>query len=93
MAIILLVYSSSLKPTSEATMVTEMRDMAISDMEIELGKAESELKTLRKDVRRFVHNPIEALLPVTIAPLLTAITKGLRSSVKKEDKPADEKSL
>lgn len=92
-AVALLAFSGSLKPSSEATMVTDMRDMAMGDMEIEVGKVESELKTLRKEVRRFVHNPIEALLPVTIAPLLTAISKGLRSSVKKQDKPADDTSL
>lgn len=68
-------------------MVKEIRDMAISDMEKELEKADAELKTLRNDARKFIRNPFDALMPIAISPLLGAVAKGLRSSNKKKEKP------
>lgn len=56
-------------------------------MESELVKAGAELVALRKEARRFVRNPVEALLPVAIGPLVGAVAKGMRSSSKKQDKP------
>jgi hypothetical protein len=85
---ILLVYSGSLKPTSEVAMVKEMRDIAMSDMENELKKAEGELVALRNDARKVIRNPLDALMPIVISPLLGAVAKGLQSSSKKKDKPA-----
>ena len=74
------------KPAPEATMVREMRDMAMGDIESELAKAEAEIATLRNEVYRFVHNPMEALLPALIGPLISAVTKGVPSLKKKPGK-------
>lgn len=87
LAVILVAYASSLKPAAEMAMVKEIRDMAISDMEKELEKADAELKTLRNDARKFIRNPFDALMPIAISPLLGAVAKGLRSSNKKKEKP------
>ena len=86
----LVTYAGSLKPAPETQMVKDMRDMAIGDMEKELAKAEAELAALRTEARKFVRNPIEAILPVAIAPLVGAVAKGVLSSSKKEKKPASE---
>lgn len=85
---ILMAYSSSLKPAAEMAMVKEVRDMAISDMENEIAKAEAELVTLRNDARKFIKNPFDALLPIALSPLLGAVAKGVRSSTNKKSKSA-----
>lgn len=85
---ILLVYTGSLKPAPEVAMVKEMRDIAISDMENELRKAEGELVALRNDAKKIIRNPLDALMPSVISPLLGAVVKGLQSSSKKKEKPA-----
>lgn len=83
----LVAYARTLKPAPEAKMVKEVRDMAISDMENELAKAETEFATLRSEARKFVRNPMEALLPAAIGPLIAAVAKGALSSKKKVSKP------
>lgn len=64
-------------------MVKEVRNMALGDIEEELALAEAELVSLRDDVRKFVKNPIDALLPGAIVPLMGAITRGVGASKKK----------
>jgi len=56
-----------------------VRDMALSDMEHELALADAELKSLKQEVQRFVRNPVDALLPGIIGPLLSGAAKGLKT--------------
>ncbi len=87
LAALLVAYGRALKPAAEVAMVAEMRDMAMSDIESELTKAEAEISKLRSEVRRFVRNPLEALLPSVIVPLMGAVAKGVPSIKKKTSKP------
>ncbi len=79
---LLVAYAGSLKPTAEVEMVKEVRDMALADVEEEIALAEAELVTLRDDVSRFIRNPIDALLPGVIGPLLGSVTRGFGSAKK-----------
>ena len=88
LAAALVAYGRTLKPAAEAAMVKDMRDMAVSDMEYELAKAEAEFNELRSEARRFVRNPIDALLPAVISPLVGSVAKGMLSPKKKSSKTA-----
>lgn len=79
---LMVTYARSLKPAAEVEMVKEMRDMALNDIHEEIAQAEADLVTLKDDVHKFVRNPVDALLPGVIGPLLGAVTRGLGSSKK-----------
>jgi hypothetical protein len=79
---VLVSYARSLKPPAEVEMVKEMRDMAVSDIKEEVALAEAELEALKDDARKFLRNPVDALLPSAIGPLLSAVVRGLGSAKK-----------
>ena len=83
LAVIMIAWAGSLKRPAEADMVQEVRDMALSDIEHELSLADAELKSLKQEVQRFVRNPLDALLPGMIGPLLSGATKGLKTRKQK----------
>jgi len=89
MALGLTIYAGSLKPANEVEIVREMRDTALKDIEQEVASAEAELTELRDDARRFIKNPIDALLPSAIGHLLYAVSKGVRSSTEQASKDAE----
>jgi len=82
LAIVLIAYAGSLKPPAEVEIVKEVRDMALGDVEEELALAEAELISLKDEVRSFVRNPLDTLLPVAIGPLIGAVTRGLSGAKK-----------
>lgn len=82
LAALLLAYAGSLKASEEIGMVREMRDTALNDIEEEISLAEAELVTLKDDIHGFIRNPIDALLPAAIGPLISGITSGLASRKK-----------
>ncbi len=86
-AAILVFYAKAIKPAQEVKMVREVRDMAINDIEEELARTGSELAALRDDVRKFIRNPIDTLLPAAMGPILGAVVKGVGSSKKHAEKP------
>jgi len=79
---LLVAYSGSLKPAAELEMVKEMRDIALNDIEEEIALAEAELVSLKDELHRFIRNPMDALLPSVLGPLLGAVTRSLRSEKK-----------
>jgi hypothetical protein len=79
LAAIIIVWAGTLKPASEAEMVREVRDMALADVEYELSLADAEVRALKQEVQRFVRNPVDALLPGMIGPLLSGAAKGLKA--------------
>lgn len=79
-AAILVIYAQSIKPAEEVKMVSEVRDMAISDIEEEIASTGAELAAFRDEARKFIRNPIDMLLPAAMGPLLAAVVKGVRSS-------------
>lgn len=81
-ALALSAYARSLQPPAEVAMIKEMRDMALGDLEDEFESAEAELLSVKEDVQKFIANPVDALLPGILGPLLSAIARGLASSKK-----------
>jgi hypothetical protein len=80
---VLTAVARSMKPAPEVAMVREMRDVALEGIRDEAALAEAEINNLRDDIRNFVRNPFEALLPAIVSPMLGAVTRGLHSSRKK----------
>jgi hypothetical protein len=89
LALGLVIYAGSLKPADEVEIVREMRDTALKDIEQEVASIEAELTELRDDARRFIKNPIDALLPSAIGHLLNAVSRGVRSSTKQASKDVE----
>ena len=82
LAALLVAYARSLKPAAEVEMIKEVRDLALSDIEQEVALAEAELVALKDNVQRFIRNPVDALLPAAIGPILGAVARGLGSGKK-----------
>jgi len=80
--IILFAIARAMKPAAEVALVREMRDTALEGIRDEAALAETEINNLVSDIRSFVRNPFEALLPAIVSPLLGAVTRGLHSSRK-----------
>jgi hypothetical protein len=83
LAMVLILYARSLRPTPEVEMVREVRNMAVSDIEEEIVMAEAEIVAMKEDITRFMRHPVDRLLPAAIGPLLGAIVKGLEPAKKK----------
>jgi hypothetical protein len=79
---VLVAAAKAVKPAAEVEMVKEMRDVALGDIEHEVSRADAELKALGDEVRKFVRNPVEALLPGVIG----SVFGGLARSAKPREK-------
>lgn len=75
-------YGSRLQAPAEIEMVKEVRDMALNDLEEEVALAEAELVAMKQDVQKFIRNPVDALLPGIIGPILKAVASGLATKKK-----------
>ncbi len=82
LATILFLFSSSRKPSPEVTMIREMRNMALKDIEDEVGQVEADITALKGEVVNFVRRPADALVPGLIGPLVNAIVRGIVSARK-----------
>jgi hypothetical protein len=76
---VLAAYTRSIQVGKETEMIKEVRDMAVRDIKEEVYLVEAEIETLKEDVRRFIRNPVDALLPAAIGPLLSSLVRGLGS--------------
>lgn len=56
--------------------VTEMRDLALEELEDELDELVEEVRGTARDVRRLVRDPFGSVLPGLITPLLSALLSG-----------------
>ncbi len=89
LAALLIGYARSIKPPPEVEMIKEIREMALNDLKDEVALADAEFVAMKDEVRSFLRNPVETILPGTIGPLLAAIgpllaaiTRGLNSRSK-----------
>ena len=82
LAALLMGYARSIKPAPEVEMIREVRDSALNDLKDEVALADAELRAMKDEVRSFVRNPVETLLPSAIGPLLVAVTRALNSRKK-----------
>ena len=79
LAAALVLYARSMKAGTEVEMVKEVRDMAMNDIEEEAALAEAELVALRDQAHKFLRNPVDAMLPGVVGPLLGAFARtGVR---------------
>jgi hypothetical protein len=53
--------------------------MAVSDIKEAVVQIDAELEVLKEDARRFLRNPVDALLPAGIGSLISALARGLGS--------------
>ena len=56
--------------------------MALNDLEEEMALAEAELVAMKEDLQKFIRNPVDALLPGLIGPILNAVARGLGAAKK-----------
>ena len=82
LAVVLIVYARSLRPTPEVEMVQNVRNMALSDVEEEIALVDAELVSLKDGIYKFMSHPVESLIPGAIGPLLNAVVKGIGSAKK-----------
>lgn len=82
LAALLMGYARSIKPAPEVEMIREMHDIALNDLKDEVALVDAELRSMKDEVRSFVRNPVETLLPAAIGPLLAAVTRALNSRKK-----------
>ena len=84
---LILAYALRAKPTNEAAMLREVRDMALQDLEAEAAGIEADIAKLRDHLQSFATQPLSALAPNALWPfvlsLLKSIVAGLRSNEKK----------
>ena len=83
---ILLIIANRTAPGPEAQIINEVRDMALAEIEAEAQTVQAELRLvrdeimgLRASVSRAISNPLEALAPKVLVPLIGAIIQMLKS--------------
>ena len=75
LAVVLVVIASRMSAAKDIQPMEELRDLAISDLEIEIQSATDELSDIGKSVRRMAHDPLGSLLPSVIVPLLAGLIR------------------
>ena len=83
-AMVVVVLAQSVKPGAEVQMLTEVRDMALEDLEAEVAGIETVFVQARKDVMDMVRHPLSAFAPGLLVPLLKSVVSGLRAGKDKE---------
>ncbi|CAN0589343.1 unnamed protein product, partial [Ectocarpus sp. 12 AP-2014] len=70
------------------TSATEMRDLAIEEVEHEVDALVEEVRGTAHEVRVFVRDPFGAILPAALMPLLTTLLSLLGGNKGQTDAPA-----
>lgn len=73
LAVVLVLIAGRLKPGRELEPVTELRDLAISELEADAENAVAEARELSDNVRRIARDPLGAALPSLLGPLLSIL--------------------
>ena len=83
--ILLVLYARQVKEGPELQPVREVRDMAMDEVAAEAEHVQTEIRALRDEfkgveqsVRAFVKNPMDALSPAALMPLVSAALKAFR---------------
>ena len=80
LAVLVAVFAGRQNAKAELEPVTEVRDMAIEDLEAELQGTLGELREAGDNLRRIVRDPLGSALPAVVGPILTA---ALRKATRK----------
>jgi amino acid transporter len=84
LAIVVVVLAQFVKPGADVQMLSEVRDMALEDLEAEVAGVESAFVQARKEMLDMVRHPLSALAPGVLVPLLKSVVSGLRAGKDKE---------
>lgn len=86
-AILLALIAARAQPGREVELATEVRDMALAELETEAKAMQAqfagvrdELRGLQQSVGHFVRHPLDAALPQLIVPLAGLVMKAMRKS-------------
>ncbi|MCA0872822.1 phage holin family protein [Seohaeicola saemankumensis] len=78
LAIGLAVIASRLNVDQELAPATEVRDMAIAEIETELSETLDDMREAAESLRKITRDPVGALSPVLLGPLMTVLIKSLK---------------
>lgn len=76
LAVVLVLVAGRLAPGPELEPVTELRDLAMAELETEVEGLVDEARDLSANVRRIARDPLGAALPALIGPLLAILMGG-----------------
>jgi len=63
-------------PGEELEPVTELRDLAIAELESDVEQLATEARAMSNDLRRLARDPLGTLLPSMLGPLLAVLLRG-----------------
>ena len=78
MAILLALIASRMNVDRELEPVTEVRDLALEDIEAELATVVEEAREVADNVRSIARDPLGTVGPALLGPLLGILTKSLK---------------
>jgi hypothetical protein len=84
LAIALAAYGRTIAPGPEVDMLTEVRDMALVELESGAAEFEQAFSRGRKELQQIVQHPLAALAPGVLVPLFKSILSSLRSESKSD---------
>ena len=70
---------------SDLAPITELRDLAIEDLEAEMQGGLDQLRDVTDNVRRLARNPLGSALPALLVPLISALVAALRKDKDKHE--------
>ncbi len=76
LAVVLAVAASRMSADADVQGATEVRDMAIEDLEAELTQVATEVKGVVTDIQHVVTNPLGTVLPGLVGPLAETLLKS-----------------
>ena len=75
----LVLIAGRLSPGKELEPVTELRDLAIAELEAEAELAVAEARGMSANVRRIARDPLGTALPALLGPLISALLSGRKT--------------
>lgn len=78
LAALLVALAGKQSAETELEPLTEVRDLAIEDLEVELQGVVTEARELKDNVRRIARDPLGTALPAMLIPLLTSLLSHIR---------------
>lgn len=78
LAVSIIMVASRLSADEELVPVTEVRDLAIEDLEAEVQGVVTEARELTDNVRRIATDPVGSMIPSLIGPLLGLLVRSVK---------------
>lgn len=78
LAVLLVVLATHQNPEAELEPITELRDLAIEDLSVELQGTMDEARDVAKNVRRIARDPLGSALPAMALPILANLIRLIK---------------